>query len=91
MNAISHLRMWNFIKRAFGRGIAAEPEPTQSTPSQVSTMLEAIDDGKSQLAPPTLVCRKCGLKYNNIGTYLSGSQCPDCAAPRDSERASSAV
>jgi hypothetical protein len=42
-------------------------------------MLKDINDGALGRALPTLVCRSCGLKYENVGTYLRGSACPDCS------------
>jgi predicted Zn-ribbon and HTH transcriptional regulator len=76
------LRMWKFLSRVLNRSEVRAPasEVDDSGPSRLSSMMEAIDEGVSQRSLPTLVCRKCGLKYNNTGTYLSGSQCPDCAA-----------
>ena len=70
--------MWSFLSKVLGRTEAKEP-PVESDPARLSSMLEAIDAGVAQRALPTLVCRKCGLKYNNTGTYLHGAQCPDCA------------
>ncbi|HTD33207.1 MAG TPA: hypothetical protein VK665_06085 [Candidatus Elarobacter sp.] len=40
--------------------------------------MRALDDSAAQRALPTLVCRTCGLKYENTGTYLQGSRCPAC-------------
>jgi hypothetical protein len=62
--------MWKFLERLFGR-----PE---SGSGNVDSVLQALDDGTSQRALPTLVCRTCGLKYTNTGTYLHGSPCPHC-------------
>jgi hypothetical protein len=70
--------MWKFLSRVLSGSQANQPEPPQLDSAHVSSMLQAIDEGVSQRALPTLVCRKCGLKYNNTGTFLSGSTCPDC-------------
>lgn len=71
--------MWKFLTKVLSGPEAKAPLVSDASSSRVSSMLEAIDEGNSQRALPTLVCRKCGLKYSNTGTYLSGSQCPDCA------------
>jgi hypothetical protein len=70
--------MWKFLSRVFNGSVATQPQTPELDRSHVAGMLEAIDEGVSRRAPPTLVCRTCGLKYANTGTYLSGSKCPDC-------------
>jgi predicted Zn-ribbon and HTH transcriptional regulator len=40
--------------------------------------MRALADSEVDRPLPTLVCRACGLKYSNTGTYLQGSRCPDC-------------
>jgi hypothetical protein len=73
--------MWKFLSKVVrGTSEPTQTENVNSSSSRVSSMLQAIDEGISQRPIPTLVCRKCGVKYNNTGTYLSGSQCPDCTS-----------
>ena len=70
--------MWSFITRVFGQPPPQQPVSAHS--EQVSSMIDALTEGVSQRGLPTLVCRKCGLKYENTGTYLSGASCPDCSS-----------
>jgi predicted Zn-ribbon and HTH transcriptional regulator len=66
--------MWSLFDRLFGR--SAKPgTPARDT---IATAVRALDDGAAERALPTLVCRTCGLKYENTGTYLQGSRCPSC-------------
>ncbi len=65
--------MWKFLDRlGFGRGKAA------ADPPGIDSVLRAIEEGDAERPQPTLVCRDCGLKYENTGTYLNGSRCPKC-------------
>jgi hypothetical protein len=87
VDAISLGEMWKFLSRVFPGPAADQPQPPPLLdPSHVNSMLQAIDEGVSQRALPTLVCRQCGLKYNNTGTYLSGSTCPDCTPRPEGDR-----
>jgi len=71
--------MWNFLSRVLnGSNSAPAPIGEPSRPN-VGAMLKDINDGASGRALPTLVCRNCGLKYENVGTYLRGSACPECS------------
>lgn len=40
--------------------------------------MQALKESEVDRPLPTLVCRDCGLKYFNTGTYLKGSRCPAC-------------
>jgi predicted Zn-ribbon and HTH transcriptional regulator len=40
--------------------------------------MNALAESEVDRPLPTLVCRACGLKYSNTGTYLKGSRCPAC-------------
>lgn len=44
----------------------------------IASAMNALDHGAAERPLPTLVCRTCGLKYENTGTYLQGARCPDC-------------
>jgi predicted Zn-ribbon and HTH transcriptional regulator len=77
--------MWKFLTRVLGGSDTSQARIDESGDNRVSSMLEAIAEGASHSALPTLVCRNCGLKYNNTGTYLSGSTCPDCAEAIDAK------
>ena len=65
--------MFGWLQRLFGgsgsRGGASR---------DITSAVQALDDSAAQRALPTLVCRTCGLKYENTGTYLQGSRCPAC-------------
>ena len=61
-----------WLKRLFGG--SNEGDSTRD----VSSALRALDESDANRAKPTLVCRTCGLKYENTGTYLQGSRCPAC-------------
>jgi predicted Zn-ribbon and HTH transcriptional regulator len=63
--------MWTFLSR-LGLGGSRTPEPA------IDSVFQALDDGAAARPLPTLVCRTCGLKYANTGTYLKGSRCPQC-------------
>lgn len=63
--------MWN----PFGR--AKTPDASQRK-GAMDHMLRTLNESDAERPLPTLVCRACGLKYNNTGTYLKGSRCPDC-------------
>ncbi len=62
--------MWSFF-RSLGFG-----QPRQK--SGIDSVFQALGEGEAARPLPTLVCRTCGLKYPNTGTYLQGSRCPDC-------------
>jgi hypothetical protein len=47
-------------------------------PGSIDSVFQALDAGEAERPKPTLVCRQCGLKYENKGTYLQGSRCPAC-------------
>jgi predicted Zn-ribbon and HTH transcriptional regulator len=65
----------DFFRRLFG-----EPKaPGRADDDAVASAIEALDDGAAQQPLPTLVCRDCGLQYENTGTYLRGSRCPQCS------------
>ncbi len=40
--------------------------------------MRALAESEVDRPLPTLVCRACGLKYSNTGTFLKGSRCPAC-------------
>lgn len=65
--------MFGWLQRIFGgsreRGGASR---------DIASAVQALDDSAAASAKPTLVCRTCGLKYENTGTYLQGSRCPAC-------------
>jgi predicted Zn-ribbon and HTH transcriptional regulator len=65
------------MKNLFG-GLFGGSRATGSSPDAIASALKAMDDGAAERALPTLVCRACGLKYDNTGTYLRGSRCPSC-------------
>ena len=65
--------MWKLL-RALGIG-KGRPEKNAGG---IDSMLQALDQGKAERPLPTLVCRECGLKYDNTGTFLRGSRCPAC-------------
>jgi predicted Zn-ribbon and HTH transcriptional regulator len=64
--------MWGFLRRIFGGSGSSRG------PSDIASAVKSLDDSAAQSARPTLVCRTCGLKYENTGTYLQGSRCPSC-------------
>ncbi len=70
--------MWSFLRKLVGKTDAA-PTPEPIDPQRLKNVLASIDAGVEARDLPTLVCRKCGLKYVNTGTFLQGAQCPDCA------------
>jgi predicted Zn-ribbon and HTH transcriptional regulator len=65
--------MWSWLERLFGgsRGPGGSGR-------DIASAVQALDDSARTGAKPTLVCRTCGLKYENTGTYLQGSRCPAC-------------
>jgi hypothetical protein len=65
--------MWGFLGRLFGSGSAARPK------RELDDVFRDLDQGAAERPKPTLVCRQCGLKYENTGTFLKGSACPRCA------------
>ena len=44
----------------------------------LDTAMQALKESEVDRPLPTLVCRDCGLKYFNVGTFLKGSRCPTC-------------
>ncbi len=67
--------MMDFFRGLFGGG---SKTPARSDGDAVDSAIQALDEGASSLPLPTLVCRECGLQYDNTGTYLRGSRCPSC-------------
>ena len=65
--------MFGWLQRIFG----GASERTGGG-RDIASAVQALDDSAAQRAKPTLVCRTCGLKYDNTGTYLQGSRCPAC-------------
>ncbi len=66
--------MWDSIRGLFG----GSRSPKKSDGDAIASAVRALDDSAAERPKPTLVCRDCGLKYENTGTYLSGSRCPNC-------------
>jgi predicted Zn-ribbon and HTH transcriptional regulator len=66
--------MWSWLERLFG----GPRKPGGSERDAIASAVQALDDSAAERALPTLVCRTCGLKYDNTGTYLQGSRCPSC-------------
>jgi predicted Zn-ribbon and HTH transcriptional regulator len=66
--------MWSFFERLFGRSHRSGGSERDA----IASAVRALDDSAAERALPTLVCRTCGLKYENTGTYLQGSRCPSC-------------
>ena len=64
--------MW----KLFGSPKSPKAEPGQRDALDVA--MRALADSEVDRPLPTLVCRACGLKYSNTGTFLQGSRCPDC-------------
>ena len=65
--------------RDFFSGIFGKPKPQgRSDRDAVDSAISALDDGAASMPLPTLVCRDCGITYDNTGTYLRGSRCPSC-------------
>jgi predicted Zn-ribbon and HTH transcriptional regulator len=65
--------MWNFFARLFGARTRGGERRRD-----IDSVFSALDEGASKRPLPTLVCRTCGLKYDNTGTYMQGSRCPAC-------------
>jgi predicted Zn-ribbon and HTH transcriptional regulator len=63
--------MREFFGRVFGSRSGDKPRDLDS-------VFRDLDRGEAERPLPTLVCRQCGLKYENTGTYLKGSPCPRC-------------
>lgn len=63
--------MWNLFSRS-----KASEDPSKK--GAMDHMLRALNESDAARPLPTLVCRACGLKYDNTGTYLRGSRCPAC-------------
>ncbi|HZY96596.1 MAG TPA: hypothetical protein VFE35_05800 [Candidatus Cybelea sp.] len=66
--------MWKF----FGGLLGGLRMRGKTAPTGIDSVFAALNEGEAKRPPPTLVCRQCGLKYVNTGTYLQGSRCPDC-------------
>jgi len=64
--------MWSWLNRL---GLGGTPDRGGKS---IDSLFEALDEGAAARPKPTLVCRACGLKYENTGTYLQGSRCPAC-------------
>lgn len=67
-------RMWKFLGVLGLGGSKARGDK----PGGIDSVFAALDEGEAARPQPTLVCRECGLKYANTGTYLQGSRCPEC-------------
>jgi predicted Zn-ribbon and HTH transcriptional regulator len=65
--------MW----KLFGSPKGPKEEPVTQRDA-LDVAMRALADSEVDRPLPTLVCRACGLKYFNTGTYLQGSRCPDC-------------
>ncbi len=65
--------MW----KLFGSPKSPKAAPA-SQRDALDVAMRALADSEVDRPLPTLVCRACGLKYSNTGTYLQGSRCPDC-------------
>jgi predicted Zn-ribbon and HTH transcriptional regulator len=63
--------MWKFLSGLFGGS-------QKQRPGGIGDVVKALDESDAARPLPTLVCRQCGLKYANTGTYLQGSRCPAC-------------
>ncbi|HEX3550960.1 MAG TPA: hypothetical protein VHT53_11320 [Candidatus Elarobacter sp.] len=61
----------------FGRLFGARPSSGENR--GIDAVFRDLDQGSAERPKPTLVCRQCGLKYENTGTFLKGSACPRCA------------
>jgi predicted Zn-ribbon and HTH transcriptional regulator len=62
----------------FGKLFGGSEKTGRPASDAISSAVKALDDSAAERALPTLVCRTCGLKYENTGTYLQGSRCPSC-------------
>jgi predicted Zn-ribbon and HTH transcriptional regulator len=65
--------MW----KLFGSTKSPKAAPAEQRDA-LDVAMRALADSEVDRPLPTLVCRACGLKYSNTGTYLQGSRCPDC-------------
>jgi predicted Zn-ribbon and HTH transcriptional regulator len=65
--------MW----KLFGSPKSPKAAPAEQRDA-LDVAMRALADSEVDRPLPTLVCRACGLKYSNTGTYLQGSRCPDC-------------
>jgi len=66
--------VWKSLRALFG----GSRTPGRSDRDAIASAVQALDDSAAERPLPTLVCRDCGLKYDNTGTYLRGSRCPSC-------------
>ncbi len=84
------MRVSRFLAGVTGVGRVSPreaPEPQSASPA-LSDILAAINDGAERRKPQTLLCYQCGRTYDNRGTFLRGSACPDCHPEADeAERA----
>ena len=67
--------MWQRVMQMLRSG--SKPE-SKTKPPSLQAAMKALDESAAEAPKPTLVCRQCGLKYENTGTFLQGSRCPDC-------------
>ncbi len=65
--------MRDFFERLFGSRSRGKQR------GDLDAVFRELDEGTAERPLPTLVCRRCGLKYPNTGTFLQGSPCPRCA------------
>jgi predicted Zn-ribbon and HTH transcriptional regulator len=65
--------MW----KLFGSPKSPKAAPAEQRDA-LDVAMRALADSEVDRPFPTLVCRACGLKYSNTGTFLQGSRCPDC-------------
>lgn len=65
--------MW----KLFGKPASPTPDRADQRDA-LDIAMRALADSEVDRPLPTLVCRACGLKYSNTGTFLQGSRCPAC-------------
>jgi hypothetical protein len=70
----------SFFANIFGAGSRQAPLATENLVEHaaIADLLASINDGAAKHGVPTLVCRKCSMKYENRGTFFQGSPCPSC-------------
>ncbi len=70
----------DFFASVIGAGRSGRTSDAAKRPAspQLADALSAIDEAAAQRKPSTLMCYQCGRKYDNRGTFLRGSACPDC-------------
>ncbi len=64
--------------KLFGRLFGGLGKRRDKRSGGLDSAIQALGEGEAARPQPTLVCRQCGVKYVNTGTYLQGSRCPDC-------------